>query len=86
VLAAAVASGGAVLALRYTFPTLLRDAKEVELLAAPVAVLAAAALGALWRRPGWGRPLAVACGTWAVAWGVHRSALLYAERFWSIGR
>jgi hypothetical protein len=86
VLAAAVAAGGAVLVLRYVWPTLLRDAKEVELLAAPVAVLAAAALGALWRRRAWGPPVAVAAGAWAFVWGVHRSALWYAERFLSVGR
>jgi hypothetical protein len=86
VLAAAVLAGGSVLVLRYVLTTLLRDAKEVELLAAPVAVLAAAGLGALRERRRWGPPLAAAGALWVVGWGVHRSALLYAERFWEVGR
>jgi hypothetical protein len=44
VLACAVTVGGAILLLRYALPTALRDAKDVELLLAPLAVLSAAGL------------------------------------------
>ena len=44
----ALAAGLALLALRYLLPALFRDAKEVELLAAPVAVAMAAAGTWLW--------------------------------------
>ena len=68
VLASAMAAGGAILVLRYVLPTALRDAKDVELLLAPMAVLSAAgspssggkgAPGARW--PSWPWPAAVAC-------------------------
>src|SRR5438552_9017505 len=50
VLACAVTVGGAILVLRYALPTALRDAKDVELLLAPMAVLSAAGLAAPWTR------------------------------------
>ncbi len=81
----ALAAGLALLALRYALPALFRDAKEVELLAAPVAVAMAAGWAWLWTR-GWGRPIVVATAGWVVAWGCWRAVALYGERFVAIGR
>jgi hypothetical protein len=82
---AAIASGLVLLVLRYGWPALFRDAKEVELLAAPVAVAMAGGGAWLWARP-WGRVVAVAAGTWIAVWGGSRAVALYAERFLAIGR
>ena len=81
----ALAAGLALFVLRYTLPALFRDAKEVELLAAPVAVAVAAACAWLWTRR-WGRVIAVASGVWIAAWGAGRAVALYAERFVALGR
>jgi hypothetical protein len=86
IVAAALTCGAGVLVLRYVFTTVLRDAKEVELLAAPVVVSAAAALDLLWRRGAAGRGLAILGGAAALGWGIARSATMYAERFLSVGR
>lgn len=85
-LGAALLGGAGLLALRYTLPGLFRDAKEVELLAAPVAVTAAAALGWLWARGFGGRAAAAGAATAALYFGVTRAAGLYAERFLAVGR
>ena len=82
---AALAAGLALLALRYVLPALFRDAKEVELLAAPVAVAMAAGWSWLWPRP-WGRAVTLGSAAWVVAWGAWRAATLYVERFVAIGR
>ena len=50
VIGAALATGGTVLILRYVATTVLRDAKDVELLVVPVSVTAAAALAWAWER------------------------------------
>jgi hypothetical protein len=81
----ALAAGLALFVLRYALPALFRDAKEVELLAAPAAVAVAAAFAWLSTR-GWGRAVAIASGAWIAAWGILRAAALYAERFSAIGR
>lgn len=86
VLACALVAGAALLALRFTAPALFRDAKEVELLAAPVAVCAAAALDALWRRRRAFAALAVGLGAAAMLWSAARSVGLYAARFLAVGR
>ena len=79
-------AGVSLLALRYAAPVLFRDAKEVELLAAPVAVTAAAGLAWLAARGGGGR-LAAAAGTGlALVWGVERAVAVYLERFFAVGR
>jgi hypothetical protein len=86
VLASAVAAGGAILVLRYVLPIALRDAKDVELLLAPLAVLAAAGACAAWMRGRLsqaGAALALAGG---VAWALARDAALYADRFTAVGR
>jgi hypothetical protein len=85
-LGAALLAGGGLMVARYVLPVLFRDAKEVELLAAPVAVTAAAALAALDERGG-GRHLAAAATAGiALAWGAHRAAAVYLERFVAVGR
>ena len=86
IVGAALLTGVALLLLRYAAPVLFRDAKEVELLAAPVAVLAAA--GAIWlcQRGAGGRAAAVIALLWASAWGGLRAAEVYADRFVAIGR
>jgi hypothetical protein len=81
---AALAAGLGLLVLRYALPALFRDAKEVELLAAPVAVAMAAGWAWLWPR-GWGRAIVVATAAWVVAWGCWRALALYVERFAAIG-
>jgi hypothetical protein len=83
---AALLAGTALLVLRYVAPVLFRDAKEVELLAAPVAALAAGGATWLWPRGAGGRAAAVIALLWAAAWGVLRAALVYADRFVAIGR
>jgi hypothetical protein len=51
----ALAAGALLLFGRYLAPGLLRDAKEIELMAPSLAVCAAAGLGLLWTRGVWGR-------------------------------
>jgi hypothetical protein len=71
--------------LRSLAPTLFRDAKEIELLAAPVALLAVAGLRALGtRRLGRGASGVVLAGL--LVWGSARAVLVYSERFLSVGR
>jgi len=86
VVAAAIAAGCALAVLRFVFPAVLRDAKEVELLVAPVAVTAAAAITHGWTRGGSARALSACAALAAIGWGTWRSALLYADRFWAAGR
>lgn len=81
----ALLAGLLLLVLRYALPALFRDAKEMELLAAPVAAAMVAGWAWLWKRP-WGRPLAVGSGAWVLLWGAWRAAALYAERFTALGR
>jgi hypothetical protein len=86
VLLSALAAGSSLLTLRFTAPALFRDAKEVELLALPVAVCTAAALARLWARGRRGRVAAVLLGAGAVGWCITRAWGLYAERFVAVGR
>ena len=86
VLRAALVGGLALLVLRFVAPALLRDAKEVELLAAPVAVCTAAGLGFLWRRGRAARALALLAAAGAAAWCAVRAVAFYAERFTAVGR
>jgi hypothetical protein len=86
VLAAALVAGCALAFLRFVFPAVLRDAKEVELLVAPVAVAAAAAIAYGWGRGGAARAVSACAALGAIGWGTWQSALLYADRFWTVGR
>jgi hypothetical protein len=85
-LEATLLAGAALLVLRYAVPVLFRDAKEVELLAAPVAVTAAAALGWVVERGAAGRVAAAAAAAAALAWGAHRAVAVYLDRFVAVGR
>lgn len=85
-LGAALLAGAGLLALRYGLPGLFRDAKEVELLSAPVAVVTAAAFAWLWGHGTWGRAAAAGSALLALHFGVTRAVALYAERFFAIGR
>jgi len=86
-LVAALAAGGGLLALRFLLPTLFRDAKEVELLMLPIAVLGGAGLGWLWNQPGvLGRATSWAWLAGITSWGACRAAHVYAERFIAVGR
>jgi len=85
VLAGAVAVGGAILVLRYALPTALRDAKDVELLLAPVAVLSAAGLAVVWAQGRIGRALAVLALAGALVWAAVRDVALYMDRFFAAG-
>jgi hypothetical protein len=83
VLACAVTVGGAILVLRYALPTALRDAKDVELLLAPMAVLGAAGLAVVWGQGRTGRALAVLAFVLALVWAGVRDWALYADRFFA---
>ena len=85
VLACASTVGGAILVLRYALPTALRDAKDVELLLAPMAVLSAAGLAVAWAQGRAGRLLAVLAFAGAVVWAAARDIALYADRFFAAG-
>jgi hypothetical protein len=82
----ALLAGVGLLALRYGLPVLFRDAKEVELLAAPVAVAASA--GIFWTsgRGRFGRLAAAAAAGIALAWGAQRAVAVYLDRFVAVGR
>jgi hypothetical protein len=86
VLHATLAAGLALLALRYLLPALFRDVKEVELLAAPVAVAMAAAWTWLWARGRPGRAAVAVTFAWVAWWGVLRAYALYTERFVAVDR
>ena len=86
IVAAALLAGGALLILRSAIPVVFRDAKEVELLAGPVAVLAAGGGLWLWRRGPAPRIAAALALLAAAAWGASRAALTYGERFVAVGR
>jgi hypothetical protein len=86
VVTAALLAGLALLVLRYAVPVVFRDAKEVELLAGPVAALAAGGVAWLWRRGPAPRAASVVALLVAAAWGASRAALAYAERFVAVGR
>lgn len=83
---AALSAGTVLLAARAVVPVLLRDAKEVELLAAPVAVLSASALAALWSHSRAGRMVAAAGTIGLLAWGIARGAEAYGARLALEGR
>jgi len=82
----ALLAGASLLGLRYAIPVLFRDAKEVELLAAPIAVTAAAGAAWLSARGGWGRLAAAAAAGIALAWGAQRAVAVYLDRFVAVGR
>jgi hypothetical protein len=86
IVVAALLAGAALLVLRYAAPVLFRDVKEVELLAPPVAALAAGGAAWLWHRGAGGGAAALIALLWASAWGVLRGAEVYADRFVAIGR
>jgi hypothetical protein len=86
VLGGTVAAGAMILVLRYALPTALRDAKEIELLLVPIAVLSAAGLAVAWAQGRSGRAVAVLALAAGLGWAVLRDASLYAERFVAIGR
>jgi hypothetical protein len=85
-LAALLIAGGLLLGLRYAAPALFRDAKEIELLAAPVAVLAASGLGLLTRRGRAGRLAAGFATLFLLRWGALAAQTAYAARFLAVGR
>jgi hypothetical protein len=83
-LVAALATGLCLLLLRFVFPTLLRDVKEVELLAAPAAVGAGALLARLWSRGGFARAMAGVLGLGVAFWGCAKAAGAYGARFLAV--
>jgi hypothetical protein len=86
VLVAALATGLSLLLLRFVFPTLLRDVKEVELLAAPAAVGAGALLARCWERGGPWRALGGILGIGVALWGSAKAVSVYGARFLAVGR
>ncbi|MGE0452868.1 MAG: hypothetical protein AB7O37_03230 [Vicinamibacteria bacterium] len=85
-LLAALAAGSLLLLGRYSLPSLLRDAKDVELLAVPIALAAALALERFSRRRPGGRLAAAAVLLALLAWGALGAADAYAARFFAAGR
>jgi hypothetical protein len=83
---AALLAGLALLVLRYAVPVVFRDAKEVELLAGPVAALAAGGVAWLWRRGPAPRAAVLVALLVAAAWGASRAAIAYGDRFVAVGR
>ena len=77
---AAIGAGLALAVLRVAFPVVFGDAKEVELLAGPVAVLAAWPLTDLLRRKMRWKLVGLALAASLVAWALWRAVSLYAER------
>ena len=86
VILSALAAGVALAFARFAVPSLLADAKEVELMVPPLAVASAAALAWGWTRGRGARAAAIAAGLLALAWGLWQSALHYAARFTAAGR
>jgi len=86
VIGSALLAGAGLLALRYAVPVLFRDAKEVELLAAPVAVAASAGIVWIHGRGRFGRLASAAAAGIALAWGAQRTVAVYLERFVAVGR
>ena len=85
-LGASLLAGLALLALRYRLPVLFRDAKDVELLAPPVAVAATATLATAWSTGRRGRFLATAAFVLALSWSLKQSAAWYLAGFVAAGR
>ena len=85
-LGSALLAGVLLLVLRYAVPVLFRDVKEVELLAAPVAVVASAGVVWIYGQGRFGRPAAAAAAGIALAWGAQRAVAVYLERFLAVGR
>jgi hypothetical protein len=85
-LAAMLGTGLLLLWLRFDAPSIFKDAKELELLAGPMAVLAAAALASAWRRSWRGRLLALAALGLFLHTALPAIAAAYAVRFVAIGR
>jgi hypothetical protein len=84
VLACAVTVGGAILLLRYALPTALRDAKDVELLLRPMAVLSAAGLAVVWGQGAHRTRLAVLAAARRRGLGGRPRLVLYADRLLSL--
>jgi hypothetical protein len=83
---AAVAAAAALLGLRVALPTLLQDAKELELLALPTAVLAAFTLRRLWAASLLGKLVSAAGFLSVLVWCIPKDLALYAERLVAPGR
>jgi hypothetical protein len=86
VLASTLLAGASLLGLRYAVPVLFRDVKEVELLAAPVALVASAGIAWIDGQGRFGRPAAAATAGIALAWGAQRAVAVYLDRFLAVGR
>jgi hypothetical protein len=86
VILSALAAGVVLAFARFVVPSLLADAKEVELMVAPVAVASAGALAWGWTRGRGGRAASIVLGLAAFGWGAWQSGLHYAARFTAAGR
>lgn len=78
-------AGTALLFLRYALPGLLRDVKDVELLAGPVAVLSAVALSRLWNQGLVARGVAGIAVLLLLLRGAAQAVTAYTERFVAVG-
>lgn len=86
VLGASLATGALLLVLRYAAPSVFKDAKELELLAGPLAILGAAGLARGWESRGAGRIVTALVAGWFLAFATSAVAAAYAVRFVAIGR
>lgn len=86
VLGASLATGACLLVLRYGAPSVFKDAKELELLAAPLALLGAAGIFRLGSARGAGRVAAALLAAGFVAFAVPAIVAAYTVRFVAIGR
>jgi len=83
--ASAVGAGVLLLLGRYAVPAVFRDAKEIELMAPGLAVLAASGAGWLRTRGRVGAALCLLSSAALVCWCLARAAETYAGRFVSVG-
>jgi hypothetical protein len=83
---AAFAAGLLVLVLRAVLPAAFRDAKDVELLAVPMAALTAVTLRRLWGVSAWGRLGVLLLLLGVLAFCLPRAVAQYAARFVAVGR
>lgn len=83
---AALAAGALLLGLRAVLPTLLRDAKDVELLALPIAALTAHSMRRLWESGRAGKLGALAALSGVLVFCIPRDVAFYAARFVAVGR
>ncbi len=85
-IAAPVIAALLLLSLRYVWPSIGRDLKDVELAAGAAMAAAATALGWLWSRGTPGRIVGTGVLIWCLGWGLWNAVQAYLARFVAIDR